>query len=177
MINKDFKLRAVKYTLEKASFYKSIIFKKHHFTKASFYKSIIFKKHHFTKASFYKSIIFTKASLYKSFIYVKPSFYESIFFTKIINNMKILIYIFLLFQVFCVESIPISMTSELLRQIRAENISFSDAEIIWESYDTSTILLFLLLQVQHTENITYSDTESTGGIEKKHNRAGGWVRV
>ena len=80
--------------------------------------------------------------------------------------MKILIYIFLLFQVFCVESIPISMTSELLRQIRAENISFSDAEIIWESYDTSTILLFLLLQVQYTENITYSDTESTGGIEK-----------
>ena len=80
--------------------------------------------------------------------------------------MKILIYIFLLFQVFRVESIPISMTSELLRQIRAENISFSDAEIIWEYYDTSTILLFLLLQVQHTENITYSDTESTGGIGK-----------
>ena len=79
---------------------------------------------------------------------MKVSFY------KMITNMRILIYIFLLFQVFRVESIPISMTSELLRQIHAENISFSDAEIIWESYDTSTILLFLLLQVQHMENIT-----------------------
>ena len=49
--------------------------------------------------------------------------------------MKILIYIFLLlllFQVFRVESIP--MSSELLRQIRAENISSNDAEIVWESY-------------------------------------------
>ena len=81
-------------------------------------------------------------------------------------NMKILFCISLLFQVFHAESIPISMTSELLRQIRAENISFSDAEIIWGSYDTSTILLFLLLQAQHAENITYSDTESTGGIGK-----------
>ena len=80
--------------------------------------------------------------------------------------MKTLIYIFLLFQVFRVESIPISMASELLRQIRAENISFSDAEIVWESYDTSTILLFLLLQAQHVENITYSDTVPTGGIGK-----------
>ena len=91
--------------------------------------------------------------------------------------MKILIYIFLLlllFQVFRVESIP--MSSELLRQIRAENISSNDAEIVWESYDTSTILLFLLLQALHTENnedpetvwqshdtpaenITYSDIE------------------
>ena len=79
--------------------------------------------------------------------------------------MKILIYIFLLFQVFRVESIPISMTSELLRQIRAENISFNDAEIVWESYDTSTILLFLLLQARYTENITYSDTEPMDGIE------------
>ena len=60
---------------------------------------------------------------------MKVSFY------KMISNMKILICISLLFQVFRVESIPISMTSELLRQIRAENISFSDAEIIWESYD------------------------------------------
>ena len=80
--------------------------------------------------------------------------------------MKTLFYIFLLFQVFRVESIPISMTSELLRQIRAENISFTDAEIVWESYDTSTILLFLLLQTHYTENITYSDTEPTGGIGK-----------
>ena len=66
--------------------------------------------------------------------------------------MKILIYIFLLllFQVFRVESIP--MSSELLRMIRAENISSNDAEIVWEFYDTPTILLFLLLQASHMEN-------------------------
>ena len=77
--------------------------------------------------------------------------------------MKILIYIFLLFQVFRVDSIP--MSSELLRQIRAENISSNDAEIVWESYDTSTILLFLLLQAQHTENITCCDIEPMDGFE------------
>ena len=66
--------------------------------------------------------------------------------------MKVLFYVLLplLFQVFRVESIP--MSSELLRMIRAENISSNDVEIIWESYDTPTILLFLLLQALHTEN-------------------------
>ena len=77
--------------------------------------------------------------------------------------MKILIYIFLLFQVFRVESIPIF--SELLRQIRAENISSNDAKIVWESYDTSTILLLLLLQAPRMENITYSDIKPVDGFE------------
>ena len=76
--------------------------------------------------------------------------------------MKILFFVLLLlsFQVFHAESIP--MSSELLRMIRAENVSSDDAEIIWESHDTPTILLLLLLQAMHTENIDaeFDDSET-----------------